>query len=89
MFERTATLDADALVGELARIYRWYNESPTKPFRVEMGPVLRELPVRLTTFAEWALRQDWGGARRRTPRTSDAMPAAECPPPLPMPRPPA
>ena len=59
VFARDASLDADALTGELARIYRWYNEAPERPFRVEMGPVLRELPVRLTTFAEWAARQRW------------------------------
>jgi uncharacterized protein YbjT (DUF2867 family) len=59
VFARDASLDADALTGELTRIYRWYNEAPEKPFRVEMAPVLRELPVVLTTFAEWAARQRW------------------------------
>ena len=59
VFARDASLDADALTGELARIYRWYNEAPEKPFRVDMAPVLRELPVQLTTFAEWAARQRW------------------------------
>jgi uncharacterized protein YbjT (DUF2867 family) len=59
VFARDASLDADALTGELTRIYRWYNEAPEKPFRVEMAPVLRELPVTLTTFAEWAARQRW------------------------------
>jgi uncharacterized protein YbjT (DUF2867 family) len=59
VFARDASLDADALTGELARIYRWYNDAPERPFRVEMEPVLRELPVRLTPFADWAARQRW------------------------------
>lgn len=59
VFERSSTLDAAAMVTELERVYRWYNESPEKPFRVDMAPVLRELPVRLTTFREWAARQRW------------------------------
>ena len=50
-FVATATLDADRLVDELGRIYRWYNESAEKPFRIDMTPVLRDLPVTLTTFA--------------------------------------
>jgi uncharacterized protein YbjT (DUF2867 family) len=62
VFARDASLDADALTGELTRIYRWYNEAPEKPFRVDMAPVLRELPVRLTTFVEWAARQRWAPA---------------------------
>lgn len=60
VFERSSTLDADSMVRELERVYRWYNEAPEKPFRVDMAPVLRELPVKLTTFREWAGRQDWG-----------------------------
>jgi uncharacterized protein YbjT (DUF2867 family) len=59
VFARDASLDADALTGELTRIYRWYNDAPAKPFRVDMAPVLREMPVRLATFAEWAARQRW------------------------------
>jgi uncharacterized protein YbjT (DUF2867 family) len=59
VFARDASLDADALTTELARIYRWYNDAPEKPFCVDMTPVLRELPVTLTRFAEWAARQQW------------------------------
>jgi uncharacterized protein YbjT (DUF2867 family) len=59
VFERSATLDAAVLVAELGRVYRWYNEAPERPFRVDMAPVLRELPVRLTTLAEWAREQRW------------------------------
>ena len=51
----------DFYLTELARIYEWYNDSPLAPFRVDMSGVLRELPVRLTPFAEWAASQDWSG----------------------------
>ncbi|MFS0736015.1 NmrA family NAD(P)-binding protein [Sphingomonas sp. 1P06PA] len=57
VFEKRATLDAESMVGELGRIYRWYNESSTHPFRIDMAPVLRELPVALTPIAAWAARQ--------------------------------
>ena len=49
----------ERMIGELERIYRWYNESPDRPFRVDMGPVLQELPVTLTSLRVWAARQRW------------------------------
>lgn len=57
VFEDRSSLEADRLIGELHRIYTWYNESPECPFQVDMAPVLKELPVRLTPIAEWARRQ--------------------------------
>ena len=33
------------MLTELARIYRWYNESPERPFKVDMRATLAELPV--------------------------------------------
>lgn len=57
VFEGRSSLDADRMIGELHRIYTWYNASPEHPFRVDMAPVLRELPVRLTPIGEWARRQ--------------------------------
>ena len=57
VFEGRSSLEAERMLGELHRIYSWYNESPEHPFRVDMAPVLRELPVRLTPIDEWARRQ--------------------------------
>ncbi len=57
VFEGKSSLEADRLIGELHRIYTWYNDSPERPFRVDMDPVLKELPVRLTSIEEWARRQ--------------------------------
>lgn len=59
VFEQSATLNADVLVAELGRVYRWYNEAPEKPFRVDMAPVLGELPAELTTLRDWARGQRW------------------------------
>jgi uncharacterized protein YbjT (DUF2867 family) len=56
-FEGKSTLDVNKLIGELHRIYTWYNESPEHPFQIDMAPVLKELPVRLTPIEEWARRQ--------------------------------
>jgi uncharacterized protein YbjT (DUF2867 family) len=52
------------MLGELAGIYRWYNKSPERPFRVDMTGVLRQLPVQLTTLKTWATRQNWRGANQ-------------------------
>ena len=57
VFEGRSSLEADRLIGELHRIYTWYNESPERPFRIDMAPVLRELPVVLTPIEVWAARQ--------------------------------
>lgn len=49
----------ERLLGDLGRIYRWYNESSEQPFRVDMSTTLIELPVTLTTLEDWARRQRW------------------------------
>lgn len=61
VFENKSSLTVDRLIGELDRIYSWYNDSPERPFCVDMTPVLRELPVRLTSIEEWAKRQTLPG----------------------------
>ena len=57
VFDGRSSLEADRLIGELHRIYTWYNESPERPFCIDMAPVLRELPVALTPIEVWAARQ--------------------------------
>ena len=39
--------------------YTFNNNSPLKPFSVDMGPVLERIPIQLETMAEWIGRQDW------------------------------
>lgn len=57
VFEGKSTLDAQRMMGELKRIYEWYNFSPEQPFKVDMTGVLQELPVALTPIADWARAQ--------------------------------
>lgn len=47
-------LDRDVVVDQMRRAYRWYNDHPSDPFKVDMAPVLKELPVKLTPIEEWA-----------------------------------
>ncbi|EFC86811.1 NmrA family protein [Parafrankia sp. EUN1f] len=39
--------------------YSFNNNSPHQPFRVDVASVLREIPISMETFEEWAERQDW------------------------------
>jgi len=59
VFRATASIEATRLIGELGRIYHWYNESHERPFFVDMTPVLAELPVQLSRFEDWAAKQTW------------------------------
>ena len=56
VFKGKSSLEAEQLIGELHRIYTWYNNSTERPFCVDMAPVLKELPVHLTNIEEWAKR---------------------------------
>ena len=57
VFKSTATLDLDTLAREMALKYAWYNDETDTPFLVDMGPVLEELPVTLTSLEDWAAAQ--------------------------------
>jgi len=59
LMQSRAPEERSRMICELGNIYRWYNTSAERPFFVDMAPVLRELPVRLTSFAEWSARQRW------------------------------
>ena len=55
MRERSG-IDADKLITQMHKAYTHYNESPEKPFKIDMGPVLKELPCELTPIEEWGRR---------------------------------
>ncbi len=59
LFEAGASLESRRLSAQLARIYQWYNSAPSRPFYVDMKPVLEVLPVALTSVEQWARRQTW------------------------------
>ncbi|KAM0327456.1 hypothetical protein ACHAQA_005744 [Verticillium albo-atrum] len=48
-----AGLDAERIMKQMHKAYTFYNESPDKPFKIDMEPVLKELPVALTPIEEW------------------------------------
>lgn len=49
----------EAYAQMMGSFYVFNNESPQRPFEVDMGAVLGEIPIRMTTLREWASRQDW------------------------------
>jgi uncharacterized protein YbjT (DUF2867 family) len=49
----------DAYVDFFASFYEFNNESPHRPFRCDVESLLRRIPLKLTTFREWAAAQDW------------------------------
>jgi len=53
--------DAERAVIEpsIADFYEFNNSSPLTPFKVDMGPVLERIPIKMETMAQWAKRQDW------------------------------
>jgi uncharacterized protein YbjT (DUF2867 family) len=56
-------LETEKIVSQMFKAYTYYNEAEDKPFKIDMRPVLEELPVRLTGIEEWAARRspmEWG-----------------------------
>jgi hypothetical protein len=47
-------LDTKKIVSQMFQAYTYYNEAPDHPFDIDMGSVLKELPVNLTPIEEWA-----------------------------------
>lgn len=50
-------LETERIVSQMFKAYTYYNEAEDEPFRIDMGPVLKELPVELTPIEEWAKRR--------------------------------
>jgi uncharacterized protein YbjT (DUF2867 family) len=47
-------LETERIVSQMFKAYTYYNESETRPFCIDMAPILEELPVTLTPIEEWA-----------------------------------
>lgn len=43
----------------MASFYTWYNAQPESPLDIAPASFAELLPVKMTTYAEWAARQDW------------------------------
>jgi uncharacterized protein YbjT (DUF2867 family) len=61
--------DAERAVIEpsIAAFYEFNNNSPLKPFKVDMGPVLERIPIELETMETWAARQEWRMSNKARP----------------------
>ena len=51
------TPEGEKLIAEVQGLYRYFNDAPDEPFKVDMGPVLKELPCTLTPIEEWGRRK--------------------------------
>ena len=51
--------DREAFIDSMSDFYRFNNVSEHKPFKVDMEPVLKEIPIKLTPFSEWISQQNW------------------------------
>ncbi len=51
--------DKEEFIASMTDFYSFNNKSKHKPFKVDMKPVLEEIPIKLTTFSEWINKQDW------------------------------
>lgn len=51
--------DRDAYVTGFDLFYTFNNDGAEEPFRFDIHPLLKEVPVELETFRQWAARQDW------------------------------
>ncbi|MFC4595064.1 SDR family oxidoreductase [Sphingobium tyrosinilyticum] len=54
-----AVMPRDFYAQAMGHFYTFNNESPHRPFQVDMKPVLEDIPVRTITLREWAAKQDW------------------------------
>jgi uncharacterized protein YbjT (DUF2867 family) len=48
-----------AMGAEIATHYGWIQRQPASLFAIDLWPTLAELPVRPTSFADWAAAHDW------------------------------
>ncbi len=46
-------------MGYFSDFYTFNNESPQQPFYFDISATLKRIPVKLETFEQWAVRQDW------------------------------
>ncbi|KAF2464382.1 NAD(P)-binding protein [Lindgomyces ingoldianus] len=47
-------LETERIVSQMFKAYTYYNEAGDLPFKIDMGPIVKELPVNLTPIEEWA-----------------------------------
>ena len=59
LFKHVSPLSREDYASALDAFYVYNNEQNGLPFQVNMAPVLRRIPIKLTPFSDWARQQDW------------------------------
>jgi uncharacterized protein YbjT (DUF2867 family) len=54
-------------ISRIAEFYHFNNDSPIHPFKVDMAPVLKRIPIQMETLRDWAQRQNWSDTAKRPP----------------------
>lgn len=52
-------IDAETYAGFFDYWYSFNNDAPQQPFCYDVSPLLKQVPIKLKTFREWAQEQDW------------------------------
>lgn len=52
-------LEPESIYNGMASFYAWYNAQPESPLNIDPKGFADLLPVKLTSYSEWAARQDW------------------------------
>src|SRR6056300_641286 len=61
IFEGVSDIGREDYIAAMQGFYEYNNENTDNlnPFKVDMDDVLKEIPIKLTTFSEWVKQQDW------------------------------
>jgi uncharacterized protein YbjT (DUF2867 family) len=58
-YSNTEGANENDFIESMSDFYRFTNETHYKPFKVDMAPVLKEIPIKLKPFSEWMNEIDW------------------------------
>jgi len=59
IFSGVLDIPKEVQMAGLSDFYRFNNASNKKPMVVDMAPILKRIPITLTTLEDWARQQDW------------------------------
>ncbi|MGB0668999.1 MAG: hypothetical protein ACPGN5_02745, partial [Porticoccaceae bacterium] len=52
-------IEPESIYNGMAKFYSWYNAQPVSPLNIDPKSFSDLLPIELTSYEEWAARQDW------------------------------
>ena len=61
IFDGVSDIGREDYIAAMQGFYEYNNDNTDdlNPFEVDMDEVLKEIPIKLTTFSEWVKQQDW------------------------------